>query len=341
MKKLASAMTIVVAISPSFVKAVDFAFQPRLEAGAMFYEFEQDDFSRITATGNAIDGLPQSTLKTESQNGVKFKDVMPFIGGGGTLFVDKLFVDVSAQYADNGSDSSGQTLSNNEQKRFPNAGDLGLPTDGRLYNFNDFQSASNSADFDRTEWAVSVGYAFTNHFAVYAGYKSAKTDFKVGRSGILRQDVCGDFGAAAPDESCLTNDIGTFTDNTKLEFEQDGPFVGGTFGWDFSQGYLNGTLAGNFAIAFLDGEVKETNKDGFFTPAPDFGDPRPLEDLSQKKDGDTTGLSLGVLWRGLTPIDALSYLIGIDGYQYDFSGGTKGDFKETVVRFKAGMAYLF
>jgi hypothetical protein len=340
MKKLTSAMAVGVVILPSFVEALDFAFQPRFEAGAMFYEFNAEDFSRITATGNPIDGVPNSTLRTLSQSGLAYKDWMPFIGGGGTLFVDKFFVDVSAQYADNGSDSSGQTFSSNEQKPFPNAGDLGLPTDGRLYNFNDFQSASNSADFDRTEWAVSVGYAFTNHFAVYAGYKSAKTDFKVGRSGALRQDICGNFGDAAPDESCLTNDVGTFTDNTKLEFEQDGPFVGGTFGWDFSQGYLNGTLAGNFAIAFLDGKAKETSTEAFFTPAPGFGDPRPVPAFTIDRDGDSVGLSLGLLWNGLTPIDALSYLIGIDGYQYKFSS-SRGDFKETVVRFKAGIAYLF
>jgi hypothetical protein len=58
--------------------------------------------------------------------------------------------------------------------------------------------------------------------------------------------------------SCVTNpDSFTFTNDSKIEFEQDGPFVGGTFGWDIRKGYLKGTLAGNFAVAFLDGKVEE------------------------------------------------------------------------------------
>ena len=320
MKKLITAFAAVAALQTPLVSAIDFAIQPRLEIGAMYYEYEQEDRAEIRATGNPVDGLPNSTVTTTAQNGLNFKDTLPFISGGITLFVDKFFVDLSAQYADNGSDNADNRSSQ-------------VSTQNGQFSDNALQFASNNADFDRTDFSISVGYAITKNFAVYAGYKSAETDFKIKRNGVLRTDRC------SVNNTCVST-TGTFTANTNLKFELDGPFVGGTYGWELGKGALSGTLAGNFAVAFLDADTKETTTNIILTPVTPSGNRSQLPNQSAKISGDTVGLSLGALWYGSTPINSLSYVVGVDGYNYSFSGDT-ADFEETIVRFKVGAAYAF
>jgi hypothetical protein len=180
MKKLIFATAVVVAICPPFVAAVDFAFQPRLETGAMYYDLDVDDVAQIESGPLTQPVESGSTISSNSKTGFEFKSWMPFIGGGGTFFADKFFVDVSAQYADNGSDSSSTSdLTPEQVTNFPIPG---IPPD-RLFSQTTLQNNNTDSDFDRTEWAVSVGYAITNHFALYAGYKSAQTDFEAKRNG--------------------------------------------------------------------------------------------------------------------------------------------------------------
>ncbi len=59
--------------------------------------------------------------------------------------------------------------------------------------------------------------------------------------------------------------------------------------------------------------------------------------------GDALGLTLGLTWRGVTPVDGLNYSVGVSGYKYEFDADEKGtaDIDEFAVLFKAGVAYAF
>jgi hypothetical protein len=144
--------------------------------------------------------------------------------------------------------------------------------------------------------------------------------------------------------------MGTITGDVERDFEHDGPFIGAAYGVPLSHWVFDGLLSFNLAVAFLDGEVTErtsnvriTFNDGTSVTQPAF---------ETVLEGDTVGLSLGLSWRGGMPVEGLSYLLGIDGYRYDFGGDTVKqaglpdrdvdfDFDETVVNFRAGLAYAF
>jgi len=58
---------------------------------------------------------------------------------------------------------------------------------------------------------------------------------------------------------------GTFSDKIESDFDQSGPFIGAADGWRYDgDGFLNGSLLANFAIAFLDSEFKHVKR----TPVP-------------------------------------------------------------------------
>ncbi|MGH8656108.1 MAG: hypothetical protein ACREYE_29760 [Gammaproteobacteria bacterium] len=214
---------------------------------------------------------------------------------------------------------------------------------------------------DRTEWNVSGGYAFTDHLAVYAGYKQADTNFDF-------EDSRGTLGVTTistvapnppfpglPPEVDSTSFSSTFTGDSETEFEQNGPFVGATFGLPLNAWIFDGLLAFNAAVAFLNGDITQraTNfiqtVDGVSSPL--------LPNNTTTVEGDTIGISLGLSWRGVTPIQGLSYLLSMDGHKYDFDGepartrfddgrpeivGVEGvEFDEFSISFRAGLAYAF
>jgi hypothetical protein len=309
---------------PLSCRALDFSqlnvrLDPRLETGALWYEFDQE-----TALVQPMPNQPAESLSFAGFEGVKFSDVLPFIGGGLTLFLDRFFVDVSAQYAFEGEDSSSRKTNVFQEPTGTGGGGQAFTTDEVL-----------NTEFDRIEGAVSVGYAFTEHVALFAGYKRARTDFgTLTRTGEVRGDVCGGQGPG-----CVTSLSGTFQDTVDLKFDYDGPFFGFSFLTDtLSLGALEGVLTGNIALAFLDGETEEQIGSGMLTT--DDGMTIPLEPMpTQTLKGDATGLSAGITWRGATPIERLSYSIGVNGYTYDFSGEERANFTETLVAFKFGVAY--
>jgi hypothetical protein len=110
---------------------------------------------------------------------------------------------------------------------------------------------------------------------------------------------------------------------------------------------FSGVLRVNLAAAFLDGELK--NKKATATrrdtgeivdnSAPGGGGFLAGGDLK----GDTVGLNVGVSWKGNLPIKGLSYIIGLDGYRYDYDSGNPStpDFAETSVRLSVGTSYRF
>lgn len=320
------------------IREVEFNVQPRLETGLLYYDYQQDG---LTAT---LASTAQQFGGNFVQESFRFKDTMFFVGGGLTAFVDRFFIDLSALTTlTDGEDGDSVAFSQFAE----GAGGPGNFASAFLSTDADF-----NADFDRDEYAISLGYGVTEQLAVFAGYKWAKTDFKTegeGSFGILATpDVVG----VPPLDR--DNFDGDFRAEVDFELEYDGPFVGINYGLDVNTGFLNGTLAFNFAAAFLDGDtdVKSDNQsfvvntvDGVPIPPTDIDLAQPV---SVEIDGDTVGLTFGVGWRGFTPINGLTYALNVSGYKYEFDagdsdipGGEAGNFDETAVTFKVGVAYAF
>jgi hypothetical protein len=92
--------------APAVARSV--GFHPRLEMGTMQYEFESEAFSRT---------IP-SVFYNRTLSEYKYEDVMHFVSAGMTIFVKRVFVDVSGQYSFNGNDSDQLTRSRYTITRF-------------------------------------------------------------------------------------------------------------------------------------------------------------------------------------------------------------------------------
>ena len=64
---------------------------------------------------------------------------------------------------------------------------------------------------------------------------------------------------------------------------------------------------------------------------------------NNKNNGNTLGITLGIGWNGMTPIQGLTYSVAVSGYRYQFDADDKSlkDIHETSVNLKLGLAYLF
>ncbi|MEZ5583762.1 MAG: hypothetical protein R3F37_14335 [Candidatus Competibacteraceae bacterium] len=243
-----------------------------------------------------------------------------------TFFVDRFFADFSIQYAFNGSASDTQRNS--------------AFTEGGVGEFSTFSSLerSDDVDFDRTEYAISFGYAITDSWVVFAGYKKAETNFESDFNATTRTDT-------VPILDVNQNiTIATVDGELDYDVEQDGPFIGSSYGWRINKGAFDGTLAASLAFAFLDSKIKQKLKNQTATFIfPEETGPLPVADQKVPSlEGDTVGLTVGFTWRGFTPVEGLTYSLGIQGYSYDFdSNETLGEFTETAINFKAGVAYSF
>lgn len=270
--------------------ALDIGIEPRLNTGLMHYEFEQQASFRFTVPDP--ENNPAGVQAFGPSSKISFSDVMPFVGGGVTAFLNRFFVDVYAQAAFDGEDTD--TLQRAE------------------FFSNVFENRKINRKWDRQEYSFSAGYAVTDNIAIFAGYRKSETDFE-DRTAIF--------------------DIGTQTTEVvdiDVDYEQDGPFVGGAFQLPLEQGFLSGALSVNLGIAFIDGEGEQDVEGGFSN---DFG-------------GDTVGLTAGFSWKGLIT-DKLRYTIGVDGYRYEFDADNSSedfqgaDFSETILRGTVGLSYAF
>lgn len=314
---------VIIMMMPQMGNSAEFSVQPRIEAGIMYYEYKQDAFQSPPRDPNGI--FPNSASE------LKYTDYLPFVGGGVTFGADRLFVDFGIRHAFNGSDSDAVRNQN-----FLEAGEF-ITTDNVLT-----QQTSLDADFDRTEWAISIGYGISEHIAVYAGYLRAETDFDT--------DLTGSIDAfQANDLTPIPFLTGTFTGNLKQELEYDGPFVGVNLTMQVKKGFLDGVLSGNFAIAFLDGKVGLKFRDVLITNQLGQTAPFDLQSAANTQgrgsfsnlEGDTVGISIGATWKGFTPLDGLTYTAGINGYRYEFESDQTASFNEIQVRFNLGLAYSF
>ncbi len=218
-----------------------------------------------------------------------FHDTMPFVGGGGTLFYGRFYVDLYAQKAFDGEDED---------------------TLDQIGRGGEAQFTSNDVrrDWDREEYSISFGYAVTDNFSFFAGYRRSDTDFDEQNVLDLRNEAM---------------EIRTF--GSTLDYEQDGPFVGGKYGWRIGD---IGTIALHLGVAFLEGEIGQEVEG---EPAGDFA-------------GDTVGTTAGLSWTAPLPVlENLNYSIGVDGYQFNYDADSElnPDFSETVVRGTAGITYAF
>jgi hypothetical protein len=319
-------------------------FQPRVYGGAMYYDYEQDAIVSTDVVGfNPPAGAGARTLQVTTGTPFKATAWFPIVGGGGTFFVDRFFVDAYAQHAFMQSDSTNQ--------EFFSATSTVAPTVLES-NFYEERNRQDS-DFDRTEWAVSAGYALTNNFSLFAGYRRADTDYDTKLTSKITQDTI----SSTQGINRITADAAA---DLRLEFEQDGPFVGFAYGLSLRKGIFDGVISFDFAVAFLDGEVTEKDTNGQFTniqPSQLFGlSTISIPDVTTEFKGDAVGMNLGLHWKGFTPVEGLSYLIDIVGHRYDFSAdeGTRKvvgqpeskqreefNFKESVVNLRVGLAYTF
>ncbi len=296
---------------PAFAEGSNwqFSIQPRGEMGLMDYQYETQALS-----------VTQPTSPTEfsgfnfTQEQFKYDDQLFFIGAGLTVFVNQFFLDFSTLRAFDGSASDTAQFSSFIES---------VPA---------FFSADPKyqADFDRNEYAISIGYNVHEQLALFAGYKWATTDFNTKGNG--------DFFIVDP--STNSTEQVNFSATADYQFKYDGPFIGLAYGIDLTNSPAKGVLSFNVAAAWLDGKVDVKN----FASAAGNVDLTPLQlQNTVASAGDTLGLTYGINWRGLTGINGLTYSLGASLYKYDFESDNpvQPDITETALTLKAGIAYSF
>jgi hypothetical protein len=317
------------------VMAGDVSFQPRLEAGWMHYSFESEAINEhllsLPIPLNSGSGITQSAFE--------YSDILPFIGAGGTFFLNRFFFDFSGQYSYDGKDTTPITYS----AYFMDSIDFDTPYVNTTFMAMD---TSHTARIDRRDMAVSLGYALTRRLSLFAGYKWAETQFNTTYQGVYST-------VQYNSDSILDgNAAGRIWGDAKYRFEYSGPFVGVVQSWDCGHsGFFNGMLTANLALAHLEGKVVLEQRDQYLTLNSMDGQPVPEvirhigESGSVRIDtrGDAWGWTMGVGWRGRTALESLSYFLGLNGYRYEFGAeeNNQSDINETAVIFKAGLAYIF
>ena len=166
----------------------------------------------------------------------------------------------------------------------------------------------------------------------------------------------GPFSLMEYDAEIDPNDIdyigGRWWGTVTYEFEYAGPFIGFIQGWDFNDSrLLNGVLAANVALAFLEGKLK-TESESFHQSLTKLNDQQIPEYTSSYSSsgvssrsntkGDAIGLKVSIAWCGTTPWEGLSYLVGMNGYRYEFdTTDRRSNINETAISWKVGLSYLF
>lgn len=302
-------------LATGMVSALDLSFQPRVEGGLSRYEFEMDGISLVRQTTTSLYGY------TQSQGPQKYTDSVGFIGSGLSVIADKWFFDISGKKFFNGNaNSSGSAAFYSE--------------DTDLFVTNTYKSEQ---EFDRTEYAIALGYSAFDNLSVFGGWKWAETEFDYVQPGT--------FGATFPVNGVPTTIEGTTFAKGSNEFKYDGPFVGLSYGLRIPE--ANGGLSFKFGVAFLEGTTKEKLRSvtGNVNNSPI--DSITAEALAAaatyNSKGDTVGWNFGATWRGDTPIKGLTYSVGAELYQYKFEakGNYEPDISEQVINYTLGAAYAF
>ena len=252
-------------------------FQPRVYAGYANYMLESGDMTLIP-DGSTPETKP---LEFALPDRSKIKITGPLGGLGATVAVKRFFGDIYYQSTLN------ETAYSDEQ--------VTRPDNSKAY--------YGSVDAQHSDWALSLGYRFTDQWSVFAGYKSGNTDW----DQLVRID--------RPDPDSRTIQNGSFA----VKFDQDGPFVGTSYSFLIGPGvltlkaayaYLNGTYTSDFNSVCLPPNTNCT--DG------------PVSILQQFNwGGNSNAFSIGASWtQAMT--DNLGLSIGANYHQYKFdTDGTK------------------
>ena len=315
---IASGTFLPLILSGVTASAEQFTLRPRIEFGLYDYSFERD--GQLDVPIVARDG-GQALF---SFGAIEFSDTRPFVGLGLTAAWDRFYVDLSLARSDGLEIDDRQNFS---QTFLADVGGAPAPAvisslDGRL----------SSDDLRVTDYSVSVGYAVSGLLSVYAGYRRGQVDTEARLDVRATDNVIG-LGSVTYDSSAPL----------EIEFDKRGPFVGAIYGLPFEGGLLKGVLTTNLAVAFLKGDYRQwapdaVTEDGATLPTMEFS--------NGGVEGDTVGLTLGFNWVGQTPLEGLSYNVGVSGYSYEFDADSgddsvRTDFSETLFTYKLGLAYLF
>lgn len=316
----------------STVIAAEFSFQPRLEVGVMQYAFESGSIGATIPSESVNSGF------NFSQQAFEYSDTLLVYGGGCTFFMGHFFLDFNGQFAVNGDDSAMASFSG-----FSSATEM----EG-TYTAYFAADPLYEVSFDRTDIAASIGYAFSRHFSIFAGYKRAKTEFDATYQGPFSMVVYDD-GGTIPFDSIG----GRIWGDAKFNFEYEGPFVGAIHGWDFGQDYyFRGVFTASLAIAYLDGKVEVEQRTTNL--ALSWIDDQQLPDTAMDSmdrgfanrldtTGEALGYTIGIGWRGTTAVEGLTYSLNVSGYRYEFDTDDRAqsDINETAVVYKAGLSYAY
>jgi hypothetical protein len=323
MKKLNSFSIVLVVSSIFFLfkptYAVDFQLQPRLETGVSLYSIE------IGGTHQTVQAMPDgSTGGSLTQQKIEFKDTMNFVGGGTTLFIHRLFVDLGMQYSFDGNDRTDSSWS------------IYVEDDGEGSSFFESADSEYRGEFNRQDLAVSMGYAITDRFSVFVGYKWAELDLDTtfeGPYGLVNIDYYVGHGSMTGEEH--------------LQFKYEGPFVGVTHGWqiDWSSKYI-GLFSVNIGLARLNCKLNQDQKGNLRVDSVNGFDIEPINEpytYHNEVKGETSGLALALGWHGITSIKHLTYSVGISGYRYQFDldESSYQEISESSLICKVGIAYAF
>lgn len=295
------------------VDAAQFELYPRLETGITNYSIQYSALSESVLTlPGQTSGYNQTSEKTE------YHDYLSYIGGGGTLFINRFYIDLSKQYTFDGSHSSPTAYSFYEE----NEDDLTLFASAE---------AQRQSEFDHTDSAIAMGYAISRHLSLFVGYKWTDLDLKSRLDGSI-YTVFTNIGYIGHSLAHIINDG---------SFQYEGPFIGATHGWEFdTKRYFKGMLSFKLGLAFLNSKYTNVRKVA-------LRDTRTNEITTwvdhEETKGHTWGFTLGLGWRGNTPIENLTYSLKISGYRYNFDNDNAvlGDISESVLNYTVGATYAF
>ena len=246
-------------------------FQPRAYAGYANYTLESGD---MTITKDGVSAI--RPLQFDMLGHSKIKISGPLGGLGATVASGRFFGDVYYQSTLNETAYSSEQITRPEDNNEAFYGDV---------------------DAQHSDWALSLGYRFTDQWSLFAGYKSGNTDW----------DQPFHIDRPAPDSRTVQDG------NFAVKFDQDGPFLGTSYSFLIGPGaltikaayaYLNGTYTSDFNSVCRPPSTACPNT--------------PLSVLQQFNwGGNSNAFSVGASWtQAIT--DNLGVSIGANYHRYKF-----------------------
>lgn len=168
----------------------------------------------------------------------------------------------------------------------------------------------------REDIDLTLGYQLHRNWGLFAGYKRGETTM--------------DFVPREPD------DDGNYL-RTSESYEQEGPFIGASFAWQFER-------AGRLSISAAYADLRATNHFAANTDEDEEDEAPEFDDLTGTVKGDTTGFSYTLAWT--MPLSSrllFQTRFKVNDYQQDirFEGETFDNIDETLSSLHVGLSYVF